>query len=159
MCYYYCTYHYYNVDVVLSSVIDLLRTCSAHVSLNEEIKCTTKGTIRPRLRAPISRSLVWLPWYCAILWGILARCYGNQMHCQRYELCVGKCTVKGTTKNCLTFQIPILLSGELARWQAEVTGLVLGSFFFQRTILSIPTSIPLFHTNTLRCNRTLCLLQ
>ena len=30
----------------------LLRTCSAHVSLNEEKKCTTKGTIRPRLRAP-----------------------------------------------------------------------------------------------------------
>ena len=58
---------------------------------------------------------------------ICNRCYGNhlvamvtggnQMHCGRYD------------KNCLTFQIPILLSGELARWQAEVTGLVLGSFF------------------------------
>ena len=68
LCYYYCTYHYYNVDVVLSSVIGLLRMCSAHVSLKKALPKVRLGHAFARL---FSRSSMVLRNIVLLNWGIL----------------------------------------------------------------------------------------
>ena len=110
--------------------------------------------------------------FARLFQGHWSDCHGIAQYFEVFWLVamVTKCTVKGTScvwenalskvRQKLSFFSKSLSSclGWLARWTAEEQGTVLGSFLFLRTILSIPTSIPQFQTNTLRCNRTLRLL-
>ena len=49
-------------------------------------KCTVEGTIRPRLRAPNLKVIHGIAQSCPFKLRFLAGCYGNQMHCGRYDL-------------------------------------------------------------------------
>ena len=99
-------------------------------------KCTVEGTIRPRLRAPNLKVIHGIAQSCPFKLRFLAGCYGNQMHCGRYELCAGKCTVEGTTKTILTSSL------SLPTAVRRYSGTVLGSFF-SSTIDTIDTIEPL----------------
>ena len=114
------------VLVVYTTTTDcrLLLVYCARVLRNQEKKCTTKGTIRPRLRAPSFKVICIVAMVLRnhkALWKLRwsADRWGGKMHYQRYE------------KNCPSQRIPNPLTEVAnARWQYEEQGTVLGSLFW-----------------------------